>query len=40
MMLERALTVLVVVSIFTMAAIVVRMQDVQAAFDALARALQ
>jgi hypothetical protein len=39
-MIERALTLLVVVSIFTMAAIVVRMQDVQAAFDALAGALR
>ena len=40
MMLERALTLLVVVSIFTMAAIVVRLDDVLAAFDALAGALR
>jgi hypothetical protein len=39
-MIERALTVLVVVSIATMAAIVVRLDDVQAAFDALAGALR
>jgi hypothetical protein len=40
MMIERALTLLVVVSIFTMAAIVVRLDDVQAAFEALARVLR
>lgn len=39
-MIERMLTVLVVVSIVTMAAVAVRMRDVQATFDALAGALR